>query len=98
MTDRLISADALKKMLNPKEWGTPDERWRPESEFAQLIDFAPTIEAEPVKHGKWRHYEGMITCSACGAEYYDDIMEYLGDDVPHCCPVCEARMDGGENG
>lgn len=30
---RLIDADALEKYMKRDEWGTPDERWRPESEF-----------------------------------------------------------------
>lgn len=42
--------------------------------------------------GHWRHYEGMLICSECGAEYYDGIMEYCGDDVPKCCPDCGSRM------
>ena len=44
------------------------------------------------KVGEWRHYEGTLICSRCGAEFYDDIMEYCGDDVPKCCPDCGARM------
>ena len=42
--------------------------------------------------GHWRHYEGMLICSECGAEYYDGIMEYCGDDVPKYCPMCGSRM------
>ena len=42
--------------------------------------------------GSWRHYEGMLTCSECGEEIYDDIMELLGDDVPKFCPNCGAKM------
>ena len=49
--------------------------------------------AEP-KRGKWRHYEGVLTCMECGAEFYDDIMEYTGDEVPHFCPDCGANMEG----
>lgn len=40
----------------------------------------------------WRHYEGMIYCEKCGAEFYDNIMEYCGDDYPKYCPECGARM------
>jgi len=40
----------------------------------------------------WRHYEGQLTCSECGAVFYDDIMEYCGDDVPKFCPDCGADM------
>ena len=37
----------------------------------------------------WRHYEGMIYCGKCGAEFYDDI---LSGDLPKYCPDCGARM------
>ena len=60
------------------------------------IEDCETVEAEPTKHGWWRHYEGTLTCSVCHTEIYDDIIELLGDDVPRYCPNCGARMDGGE--
>ena len=41
---RLIDADKLRQRLNPDDWGTPDERWRPEREFGELIDYAPTVD------------------------------------------------------
>lgn len=47
--------------------------------------------AQP-KRGKWRHYEGVLTCSECASEFYDTIMEFCGDDVPHFCPNCGADM------
>ena len=48
----------------------------------------------PKKRGTWRHYEGMLYCSECGAEFYDEIMEYTGDEVPKHCPDCGADMRG----
>ena len=62
-----------------------------ELEQAQ-IQKAYELGQEDRPTGHWRHYEGMLTCSECGAEYYDDIMEYCGDDVPKCCPDCGAKM------
>lgn len=50
------------------------------------------VEAEPIKHGHWWHYEGTLTCSVCHTEIYDDIMDLLGDDVPRYCPNCGADM------
>lgn len=44
------------------------------------------------KEGYWWHCEGMLICSECGTEYYDDIMEYTGDEVPEFCPHCGADM------
>ena len=52
------------------------------------------VDAEPVRHGTWRHYERMLTCSECGTMFYDDIMEYFGDAVPRYCPECGADMRG----
>lgn len=53
----------------------------------------PSVTPKQVpKTGHWRHYEGMLICSECGTEFYDDIMEYCGDDVPKCCPDCGIRM------
>lgn len=40
----------------------------------------------------WRHYEGMIYCEKCGAEFYGSIMDECGDDYPKYCPECGARM------
>ena len=48
----------------------------------------------PNKCGIWRHYEGMLYCPKCGAEFYDEIMEYTGDEVPKHCPDCGADMRG----
>ena len=64
-----------------------------EREIISLISRMPS--AEP-KRGKWRHYEGVLTCMECGAEFYDDIMEYTGDEVPHFCPDCGANMEVSE--
>ena len=55
-------------------------------------------DAEPQrKKGKWRHYEGYLSCSECGTEYDDDIMTHCCDDVPKFCPNCGADMRGEEN-
>ena len=61
---RLIDADALVIMLGlkPDEWDTPDERWRPESEFGLRIMNAPTIEP---KTGQWIAGAEVIRCKDC---------------------------------
>ena len=60
----------------------------------KAMDKMPTIELER-KKGKWRHYEGYLTCSECRTEYDDDIMTHCCDDVPKFCPNCGADMRGG---
>ena len=50
------------------------------------------IQSAQPKRGRWRHYEQVLKCSECGSEFYDEITEYFGDDVPHFCPNCGADM------
>lgn len=39
---RLIDANFIEQYITREEHKTPDERWRPESEFAAMIDNTPT--------------------------------------------------------
>lgn len=68
------------------------ERW---------IDIQPTIEAEPVKHGRWKPYEFATNrrwrkCSVCGTadEYINEVGLVA---IRNYCPNCGAKMDGGNN-
>ena len=92
---RLIDADALKKKAKMKGHCL--------SALITLhymcvsthdIDDAPTIEAEPVKHGRWEKQQGLYSCSECGKVCpYDvqaDVIEYWPCNY---CPNCGARMD-----
>ena len=51
------------------------------------IDEQPTIEAEPVKHGRWMY---PFYCSECTFVPY-----YSSDITYYYCPNCGAKMDGG---
>ena len=57
-----------------------------------LINDLEKLPSAQPKRGKWRHYEGVLKCSECASEFYDNIMEFCGDDVPHFCPDCGADM------
>ena len=51
-----------------------------------------TVEAEPIRHGHWKHtFGGYVNCSVCGATpLLDGEREY----VETCyCPNCGAKMD-----
>lgn len=81
---RLIDADALKSKINLNFSGV-----------IMQIDEAPTIEAEPVRHGRWVHaktyYESdECNCSLCGQLLTTRIGERM-----NYCPNCGAKMDGG---
>lgn len=94
---RLVDADALKQTIgsyNPikytYEYG--------DVVTVEDIDKAPTIEAEPVKRGKWitERYDcliGRTYCSVCGHDAPFD-----GDEVWRSlwCPNCGAQMESEE--
>ena len=58
------------------------------------IEDAPTIETEPVKHGKWIAVTyGDMRCSCCGGVY--GVCGGLMGDYNYC-PGCGAKMDSKE--
>ena len=83
---RLIDADAL---INNRDIqiniGAGDNICIDIADIAK----APTIDAEPVKHGVWLPQillgERVWDCSEC---------KTLGSPYWKRCPVCEAKMDG----
>lgn len=69
----------------------------------EYIKEMPTIEAEPVRHGRFvfqkgdnkETVDGWI-CTACKYGFHTKVPYY---EVFKYCPMCGARMDGGaDNG
>ena len=78
---RPIDADAL--MVSKK--------WENCTCPAQVIHSAPTIEVEPVKHGKWKlHDDGSGTCNQC---HHTQKAVWDDDNWQNYCGVCGAKMD-----
>ena len=88
MGQRLIDADALKNDILKSAVMIDDRGIQTGYEIAiELIKRQPTIDAEPVRHGKWREYpisDGMNQCSKCGV---------LRFGKSNYCPNCGCRMD-----
>lgn len=93
---RLIDADALKETIEK-------ERFSGWGNCCVEIDDAPTVGAEPVRHGKWvkmrgmmpPEYMGLKECSVCGW-HINPIGRTAFDkhESEFCyCPHCGARMD-----
>ena len=82
---RLIDADELIR----KGTSTFDESI-PIADFIEMVELRPTIEAEPIRHGKWKYdYSmGMNYCSECGWGMVKGERRYY-----NYCPNCGARMD-----
>ncbi len=99
---RLIDANALVDKLLKVDLDH-DERITKSGAVADmvcLISNAPTIEAEPVRHGRWILVIQIVSpygaeieekCSLCGC----DISRYGTQPMYKFCPNCGAKMDGG---
>ena len=59
----------------------------------QRLKASPTIEAEPVRHGRWefKHPNGWA-CSECGE--WGLMIDNRGICKSNYCPNCGAKMDG----
>ena len=55
-----------------------------------IVQEAPTIDAEPIRHGKWISHGSYFTCSVCDEEQFGI------DTGRYYCQNCGAKMDGGE--
>lgn len=84
---RLIDADAL-KLSHCKECSLyPDKCMGDDCDCGAIIHInaMPTIEAEPVRHGKWIvTNEGVVKCSECKRKFI-----LLKENY---CPNCGAYM------
>lgn len=95
---RLIDADALKIPKWDREYQDAFELGYREGKKDAIIEvaaLAPIIEAEPVKHGRWMWDEANqgYYCPHCPTTFWKS------PDVPDAfkrCPICGAKMDGGD--
>lgn len=98
---RPIDADALIKdngLEGATKYGNRSAKQRTKSystmmlyEIEEMIDEAPTIDAEPVKHGRWIDNNNKTwSCSICQSWIPDEQHSYA-----RYCLHCGAKMDGG---
>ncbi len=92
---RLIDAYALLNSLEPPtNWNETPEEIQEVSDyenFVKAIIAAPTVEAEPVRHGRWIQVDGTkCKCSEC--EVITLIAQYPNGNKNYC-PNCGAKMN-----
>ena len=63
-------------------------------DIRRRIKSAPTIEAEPVRHGRWNE-KGH--CECCGYDMGSRVNKWTNVYDLQFCPNCGARMDGGDD-
>lgn len=90
---RLIDANALLRVQNVCKVTEYDETGCGWSYLAVPVDAvkaAPTIDAVPVVHARWRQAKftqaPLYICSVCDSQAYTS---------HNYCPCCGAKMDGG---
>ena len=104
---RLIDADALSKKWQEVLDEKADEKgtlaYITFELFIDRLKEEPTIEAEPVRHGRWIGAplcgNDNCRCSACGS-WHNIHANLHGEIMQKYCPNCGAKMDikdGGDN-
>ena len=90
---RMIDADALSKFIDYGHLNNPNEKLYSENDIREMIDMMPTVDAVPVRHGKWIKYTGtgkvQWMCSECSAEEKNP-------KIANWCYHCGARMDAND--
>lgn len=97
----LIDREALKKKycdccaVSPDCMGSGCKIYEARCLIAEL----PTVEAAPVRHGRWKKKNGEIYCTNCKKSKWSESFELMlrGFDF---CPNCgaEMRKEGTDNG
>ena len=117
---RLIDADALYEKVDESQAHNNHQgiahlvHNAEHAHFKFMIHQAPTIEAEPVRHGRWETWGYVFhgieweRCSCCGkcadVSYYGLLDGEIKMSTPAICGGCGARMDatdtnvGGKGG
>lgn len=84
---RLIDADEIKETIRR----TKLVKWQKAIIWA-LIDMHKTVDAVPVRHGRWiecHDDSDWIVCSECGKPF--NIIDNCTEEFKYC-PNCGARM------
>lgn len=91
---RLIDADALREAMYHEAFEVDSDMQKWESGcwirykmFENCTEAAPTIDAEPIKHGHWINTGSGQECSVCGE------IQYGYDSFRNYCAYCGAKMD-----
>ena len=88
---KLIEADTLKSVFTEKSTEAVCGAELCKAIISR-IDDAPTVDAKPVRHGRWIRDEFGTWCSVCGLYAYRDKFDQPWES-PYC-PNCGAKMNG----
>jgi len=101
-----IERDAVlslaKDICVPTKW---DSEYRHRSIDPGDVRELPAADVQPVRHGRWiKDSDGLTICSECEEVALQRVFIKLPEKIvdlqmreSHYCPICGAKMDGGEN-
>ena len=104
---RMIDADNVLKalgMFNDREHGGPHFLNGIET-AREIVEQSPTVDAEPVRYGRWikmtgmlpPEYHGHYECSECQWHMKGIRNSWTREEEMTYCPSCGSKMDGDEN-
>lgn len=89
---RLINSDALKRWLETNKANVNTLDYNAKATYAEcikMVENMETIEAEPVRHGKWLMITDGKHCGVCSVCFRQDYI----DPIATHCRYCGAKMD-----
>ena len=87
MSEIMVRFDDLRRYCEKRHCGSVP---------LEYIKQMPTIEAEPVRRGRWKKKNGEIYCTNCKKSKWSESFELMLRGFSFC-PKCGAKMDGGAN-
>jgi len=91
---RLIDADELKNRKIVIDYDEVEDTFDDGLLFVtDLIDKSPTVDAVPVRHGRWQGVSPFVDSLECSECRYCIIDEEF---ITPYCPWCGAKMSNGE--
>ena len=95
-----ISREWLISFIDAGHLRNPNELCYSENGVVELIKHAPSVVPSRAE-GEWiRTFDGnewYWYCSNCKEQWYEDDLYMGGNEFPHFCPDCGAKMKGADD-
>lgn len=95
---RPIDADKMKSYIDCGHLRHPDEICLSEHNVVQMLDKQPTLDVEPVRHGRWEYkfYPTVWYGPGEPPEWICSVCQDRSYNTYDFCPNCGAKMDAKE--
>lgn len=95
LINRAEALKAIEKLYVDGKFGVYNDSGEIFAKCHNAISNVPAVDAEPVRHGRWRHLGGdEWRCTMCGEVIHTEGTEKPEDKY---CRECGTRMDGEDD-